>query len=133
MDALLGQLFIIIQTTEGYEQEEILMPTCHYCGRQMDVLRASTTGRSGGGGARYRCKNTPHPRCPICNKTMERNFYFQGPKLIYRDLDWHCGDCELKARLQMQKEQKCMSCRSSPDFYKGWCTGCANRQEVIAQ
>lgn len=78
---------------------------CHWCGREMIVVKQSTSGISGGGGARYRCPNTPHPRCPKCKRTMERNFYWNGSTITYRDDKWHCRKCE-QAKAQATEEDE---------------------------
>jgi len=63
----------------------------------MRVLKQSTSGIRGGGGARYKCPNSPHPKCPKCGGAMRRNFYFdRGEMLCYRDDKWHCYPCEKK-------------------------------------
>lgn len=48
------------------------MPTCHYCGSTMRQTAHGHSGTTGGGGNKYRCPNMPHPKCPICNRTMSK-------------------------------------------------------------
>lgn len=54
------------------------------------------SGTSGGGGNRYKCPNSPHPKCPKCKRAMHRSFYFVGDQIRYRDSAWHCPDCDRK-------------------------------------
>jgi hypothetical protein len=70
------------------------MPMCQWCGNQMIVLKRSTSGIRGGGGARYRCPLSPHPKCPTCHRSMHRDFCWNGSRLVYRDDKWHCRHCE---------------------------------------
>jgi len=52
------------------------------------------SGRSGGAGNKYKCPNSPHPKCPKCKRAMHRNFDFSGSTIRYRDGLWHCRNCE---------------------------------------
>lgn len=73
----------------------------------MAVLRRSTSGISGGGGARYKCPNSPHPKCPKCKGAMHRDFYYtQGDLIRYRDDKWHCRPCENKEKIRQKEMAK---------------------------
>jgi hypothetical protein len=70
------------------------MPKCRYCGKQMIVLKHSDSGLSGGGGAKYKCPNSPHPKCPKCDKTMIKPLDSTDKTYTRRLSKYECLKCK---------------------------------------